>query len=121
MNITLRFGTLDVHEKASTFNVRREVRYSKVITTMDETEHAARSKDRYIVETSFFPMTEIEATEYCSALSESTVSVTFTDPYTGTDTVKTMRATSNLDAAFALVSVDGKRRYKGGTIQLREI
>ena len=46
MNITLRIGTLDVHEKASTFNVRREVRYSKVIITMDDTEHAARSKDR---------------------------------------------------------------------------
>ena len=121
MNITLQIGTLDVHEKASTFNVRREVRYSKVITTMDDTEHAARSKDRYIVETSFFPMTESEATEYCSALSGSTVSVTFTDPYTGTDIVKTMRTTSNLDAVFALVSVDGKRRYKGGTIQMREI
>ena len=56
MNITLRIGTLDVHEKVSTYNVRREVSYSKVITTMDDTEHAVRSKDRYIVETSFFPI-----------------------------------------------------------------
>lgn len=53
MNITLRIGALDVHEKVSTYNVRREVSYSKVITTMDDKEHAARSKDRYIVETSF--------------------------------------------------------------------
>ena len=121
MNITLRFGTLDVHEKASTFNVRCEVRYSKVITTMDDTEHAARSKDRYIVETSFFPMTEAESTEYYNALMGDTVSVTFTDPYSGADTVKTMRVTSDLEAAFALVSVDGNRRYKGGAVQLREI
>ena len=121
MDITLKIGTLDMHKKVSTYSVQREITYDKVVTTMDGVEHASRNKDRYIVSFSFFPMTEIEATEYCSALSGYTVSVTFTDPYTGTETVKTMRTTSNLDAAFALVSVDGKRRYKGGTIQMREI
>ena len=121
MDIMLKIGTLDMHKKVSTYSVQREITYDKVVTTMDGVEHASRNKDRYIVSFSFFPMTESEATEYCSALSGSTVSVTFTDPYTGTDTVKTMRATSNIDAAFALVSVDGKRRYKGGTIQMREI
>ncbi len=121
MNITLQIGTLDVHDKVSTYNVRREVSYSKVITTMDDTEHAARSKDRYIVETSFFPMTEAESNAYYNALKNDTVSVTFTDPYSEADTVKTMRVTSDLEAAFALVSVDGNRRYKGGAIQLREI
>ena len=121
MDIMLKIGTLYTHNKLSTYSVQREITYDKVITTMDGVEHASRNKDRYIVSFSFFPMTESEATEYCSALSESTVSVTFTDPYTGTDIVKTMRTTSNLDAAFDLVSVDGKRRYKGGTIQMREI
>ena len=121
MDIMLKIGTLYTHNKLSTYSVQREITYDKVITTMDGVEHASRNKDRYIVSFSFFPMTESEATEYCAALSGSTVSVTFTDPYTGTDIVKTMRATSNLDAAFALVSVDGKRRYKGGTIQMREI
>ena len=121
MNITLRIGALDAHEKVSTYNVRREVSYSKVITTMDDKEHAARSKDRYIVETSFFPMTEAESMEYYNALMGNTVSVTFTDPYSGADIVKTMRVTSDLEAAFALVSVDGNRRYKGGTVQVREI
>lgn len=121
MNITLRIGALDVHEKVSTYNVRREVSYSKVITTMDDMEHAARSKDRYIVETSFFPMTEAESAEYYNALIGDTISVTFTDPYSGADIVKAMRVTSDIDAAFALVSVDGNRRYKGGAIQLREI
>lgn len=121
MDITLKLGTLDVHENVSTYNVRREVSYSKVITTMDDTEHASRSKDRYIVETSFFPMTEAESNAYYNALKGDTVSVTFTDPYSGADTVKTMRVTSDLEAAFALVSVDGNRRYKGGTVQLRGI
>lgn len=121
MDIMLKLGTLDVHEKVSTYNVRREVSYSKVITTMDDTEHAARSKDRSIVETSFFPMTEAESTAYYNALMGDTVSVTFTDPYSGAGTVKTMRVTSDLEAAFALVSVDGNRRYKGGAVQLREI
>ena len=121
MDITLKIGTLDMHKKVSTYSVQREITYDKVITTMDGVEHASRNKDRYVISFSFFPMTESEATEYCAALSGSTVSVTFTDPYTGNDTVKTMRVISNLDAAFALVSVDGKRRYKGGTIQMREI
>ena len=121
MDITLEIGALDTHDKVSTYSVQREITYDKVITTMDGVEHASRNKDRYVISFSFFPMTESEATEYCAALSGSTVSVTFTDPYTGNDTVKTMRVTSNLDAAFALVSVDGKRRYKGGTIQMREI
>ena len=121
MDIMLKIGTLYTHNKLSTYSVQREITYDKVITTMDGVEHASRNKDRYVISFSFFPMTESEATEYCAALSGSTVSVTFTDPYTGTDIVKTMRTTSNLDAAFALVSVDGKRRYKGGTIQMREI
>ena len=121
MEITLTIGALDTHNKVSTYSVQREITYDKVITTMDGVEHASRNKDRYVISFSFFPMTESEATEYCAALSGSTVSVTFTDPYTGTETVKTMRTTSNLDAAFALASVDGKRRYKGGTIQMREI
>ena len=121
MDIMLKIGTLYTHNKLSTYSVQREITYDKVITTMDGVEHASRNKDRYMISFSFFPMTESEATEYCAALSGSTVSVTFTDPYTGNDTVKTMRVTSNLDAAFALVSVDGKRRYNGGTIQMREI
>lgn len=101
--------------------MRKKPEYSKIIVTMDDEEHAARSKDRYVVSFSLFPMTEDEATAYCDALRASTVEVTFSDPYTKTDVVKPMRVTSNLDAAFALVSVDGKRRYKGGEIQLREI
>lgn len=121
MDITLKIGTLDVHSKLSTYSVQREVSYSKIIVTMDDMEHAARSKDRYVVTFSLFPMTEDEATAYCTALSGSTVDVTFTDPYAGIDRTKPMRVTSNLDAAFALLSIDGKRRYTGGDIQLREI
>lgn len=121
MDITLKIGTLDVHERLSTYSVQREVSYSKIIVTMDDEEHAARSKDRYVVSFSLFPMTEDESTAYCNALRASTISATFSDPYTKTDVTKTMRVTSNLDAAFALLSVDGKRRYKGGEIQMREV
>lgn len=121
MDITLKIGTLDVHKRLSTYSVQREVSYSKIIVTMDDEEHAARSKDRYVVAFSLFPMTEDEATAYCNALHASTINVTFSDPYTKTDVTKVMRVTSNMDAAFALVSVDGKRRYKGGEIQMREV
>ena len=121
MDITLKIGALDVRERLSTYSVQREVSYSKIIVTMDDEEHAARSKDRYVVAFSLFPMTEDEATAYCNALRASTIDVTFSDPYTKTDVAKVMRVTSNLDAAFALMSVDGKRRYKGGEIQMREV
>ena len=121
MDITLKLGTVDVHKKVSTYAITREVSYGKVITTMDDKEHAVRSKDRYILSFSFLPMTEDEATTYCAALSETTVDVAFTDPYTGESLVKAMRTMENLEATFALVSIDGKRRYKGGTIQMREI
>lgn len=121
MNITLKIGTLDVHDRLSTYSVQREVSYGKIIVTMDDVEHAARSKDRYVVTFSLFPMSEEDATAYCNALLASTIEVTFSDPYTKTDMVKPMRVTSNLDATFALLSVDGKRRYKGGEIQMREV
>lgn len=120
MDITLKIGTLDVHERLSTYSVQREVSYSKIIVTMDDEEHAVRSKDRYVVKFSLFPMTEDEATAYCNALRASAIDVTFTDPHTKANVTKTMRVTSNLDAAFALLSVDGRRRYKGGEIQMRE-
>ena len=120
MDITLKLGTVDVHEKVSTYSVTREVSYGKVITTMDDKEHAVRGKDRYVVSFSFFPMTEVEATKYCDALADTTIDVTFTDPHTGEIHTKAMRTMENLEATFALVSVDGKRRYTGGTIQMRE-
>lgn len=121
MDISLKFGTLDVHNRVSTYSVQKEITYPKVITTMDGTEHAARSKDRYVVSVSLFPMTESETKAVYQALSGSVVSVTFTDPYMASDIIRPMRVTSNLDSAFALKSIDGNRRYKGGTIQLREI
>lgn len=47
MDITLKLGALDVHEKVSTYSAQREVSYGKIIVTMDDVEHAVRSKDRY--------------------------------------------------------------------------
>lgn len=120
MDISLKFGTLDVHNRVSTYSVQKEITYPKVITTMDGVEHAARSKDRYVVSVSLFPMTERETEAVYQSLSAGVISVTFTDPYTMSDIIRPMRVTSNLDSAFALKSIDGNRRYKGGTIQLRE-
>lgn len=120
MDISLKFGSLDVHNRVSTYSVQKEITYPKVVTTMDGTEHAARSKDRYVVSVSLFPMTESETAAVYQALLDSVISVTFTDPYSHSSIIRPMRVTSNLDSAFALLSVDGQRRYKGGAIQLRE-
>ena len=57
MDITLKLGALDVHEKVSTYSAQREVSYGKIVVTMDDVEHAVRSKDRYVVTFSLFPRT----------------------------------------------------------------
>lgn len=67
------------------------------------------------------PMTEKEATALYDALNTFSVTVIYTDPSrNGVTSTKTMRVTSNIEQTFALKSVDGLRRYKGGEIQLRE-
>lgn len=119
MDVTLKIGNLDLHEKLSTYSVQWEVTYQKVITTLDNVEHPFAAPKRAIVTFSLLPMDDTLAGTVYDALAEQTQTVTFTDPYNGADLVRTMRLTSSLDAAFGLKSVNGKRYYKGGEIQLR--
>ena len=98
MNVTFQIGSLDLSKRLSAYAVQMEVS---------------------IVSTSFFPMTDAEAEALYGALNSSAVTVKFSNPYTKSVETRTMRVVSNLDAAFALKSIDGNVRYKGGTIQLR--
>lgn len=119
--LTLSIAGVDFSSSVSTYKVMKEVTYKKIITTLDDVEHPYPGKLRDILSVSFLPMTEAEATRLYTALNRLSVSVIYTDPSkSGATTTKTMRVTSNIEAVFALKSVDGKRRYTGGEIELRE-
>nr|DAI09940.1 MAG TPA: hypothetical protein [Caudoviricetes sp.] len=119
MNVTFKIGTLDLSSKLSTYKVTWEVSYQKIITTLDNVEHPFSASKRAIVDFSLLPLDDDLASSVYDALAEQTQTVTFTDPYTASALVRTMRLTSNLEASFGLKSVNGKRYYKGGELQMR--
>lgn len=119
MDVILKIGDLDLSSHLSTYSVNWEVTYQKVITTLDNVEHPFASPKRAIVNFSLLPLDDDLASSVYDALAEQTQTVTFTDPYTASALVRTMRLTSNLEASFGLKSVNGKRYYKGGELQMR--
>lgn len=121
MELTLTINGLDVHKKISTYQVTYEIFYPRIITTLDNVEHAAPGNRRPIITFSLLPMTEHESNELYLSMFELIFPVLYTDPYLGADVTKRFRLASDLDSVFALLSIDGKRRYKGEKIQLRAL
>ena len=122
MDIVLITNGLDLSAKVSTYATSKEITFKRVVTTMDNVEHPDPGYSKDVVTFSLLPMTELEGFEVYSALSSLIFDVTFTSQYDAEHTVKkTMRVTSNLESTFLLMSVDGKRRYRGGEISLREL
>lgn len=121
MEVTLRVNGLDLSNRLSTYSVTQEITYRKVITTLDDVEHPYPGAKRTVIDFSLFPMTDEESTKLYTALSDLVFDTSYTDPHTYADESKRMRLVSNLESVFLLLSVDGKRRYKGGTIQLRAL
>lgn len=119
MDVTFKIGALDLASKLSTYKVTWEVSYQKVITTLDNVEHPFSAPKRAIVDFSLLPIDDDSASSVYDALAEETQTVIFTDPYSATDITRSMRVTSNLEAEFGLRSVNRKRYYKGGEMQLR--
>lgn len=119
MDITLNIGTLELGPHLSTYQVVWEVTYQKVITTLDNVEHPFAAPKRAVVNFSLLPLDDTLAASVYDALAEQTQTVTFTDPHTKTDLVRTMRLNSDLEATFGLRSINGKRYYKGGEMQMR--
>lgn len=119
MEVTLKIGSLDLHEKLSTYSVNWEVTYQKIITTLDNVEHPFQAPKRAIVTFSLLPLDDDLASSVYNALAERTQTVMFTDPYSAADITRAMRLTTNLEAVFGLKSVNGKRYYKGGELQMR--
>ena len=121
IDVNFTVNSLDLHTLLSTYNVTKEVTYAGIITTLDGTEHARGKRQRTIINFSLLPMTETQGMEIYNALLPATFPVTFTDSYSTATQTATFRVVNDLDSTFALMSVDGKRRYTGKTIQLRAV
>lgn len=117
MDIPLIVNGFDVSSRLSTYRVDHEVTYKRVVTTMDDTEHALPSKIRPIITFSLLPGTEEEDAAFYNAVSSLEFYATFLDK--GRSVTQKVRVTSSLTERFLLTSFDGKRRYRGGDIQLR--
>lgn len=121
MELKLIVNGLDLHKALSTYQVLHETKYSRIITTLDNVEHPAPGYQRPIIIFSLFPMTDQESNELYLSMYDLIFPVTYTDPHLDADVTKRFRLASDLNAIFALLSVDGKRRYKGEEIQLRAL
>ena len=119
MDVTLVVNGRDFSKRLSTYSITEEVTYKKVVKTLDGVEHATKEPTRPIITFSLLPSTDEESAEDYRALAPLFVNATYTR--NGADEPGSFRVVSNLESTFLLLSVDGKRRYKGGHIQLRRI
>ena len=119
MDVTLIVNGLNLSSKLSTYSVTEEVTYRKVITTLDE--HPYPGAKRTTITFSLFPLTDEESTALYNKLGALVFDATYTNQYKSVDETQRFRLMTNLESSFALKSVDGKRRYKGGEIQLRRL
>lgn len=114
---TLILDDLDVSSRLSSYSVFYDVSDTTVIKTLDNVEHPIIENPRPIVRFSLIPGTEKQDAALFNQLKKVVFSASFS--VHGTVVTKEMRVTSNLEATFLLVSVDGNRRYSSGTIELR--
>lgn len=118
--LTFHLNDIDLSNRISTFSAQKIPTASQVLTSLGGTEYAFYGTTATEIAVSFFPMTEQETTDVYHALLTGKCDVTYTDPYqNGKVTTRRFRLTNSLDAAFRLLSVDGKRRYSGAVLQLR--
>lgn len=121
MDVTLRINGVDYSKKLSSFSVQPEITYRKVVKTLDETEHFTKGHIRNVLNFSFWPLTDDEATELFSDLASLNVTATYTDPNSGGDVTHSMRVIRGFEYAFGMRSVTGNRYYKGGSFRLRQV
>ena len=121
MDVTLKINGRDFSSRLSTYRVEQEVTYPDMLTTMDGTEHYGKPYKRDIIYFSLFPFDDDTANQDYAVLSDSSLSVNYTNPQADNaeKLYKEMKLYSSLSAVFGLRSVNGKRYYKGGEIALR--
>ena len=121
MDVTLEINGSDFSSRLSTYRVEQEVTYPDMLTTMDGTEHYGKPYKRDVIYFSLFPFDDDTANQDYAILSDSSLSVNYTNPQADNaeKLYKEMKLYSSLSAVFGLRSVNGKRYYKGGEIALR--
>ena len=121
MDVTLEINGRDFSSRLSTYRVEQEVTYPDMLTTMDGTEHYGKPYRRDVIYFSLFPFDDDTANQDYAVLSDSGLSVNYTNPQSDNaeKLYKDMKLYSNLSSVFGLRSVNGKRYYKGGEIALR--
>lgn len=117
--ITLTVNGLDLSGKLSTYRTVKKVTYTDVLSALDGTEYPFPGATKTEIVFSVLPMTDDESAALYSALSGLVFQATYTDQHDGSDRTGNVRVISDIESAFLLRSVDGKRRYKGSAITLR--
>lgn len=121
MECTLILSGIDFSQKLSTYQVGKEVTYGRVVTTLDNVEHASSGISRPILTFSFRPLSCQEVSNLYEVLKKFQFDVSYSDPYSNSEKIHTMRLVSDLEEVFLLKSIDGNKYYKGGKIQLRGV
>ena len=121
MDVTLKINGRDFSTRLSTYRVEQEITYPDMLTTMDGTEHYGKPYKRDVIYFSLFPFDDDTANQDYAVLSDSSLSVNYTNPHADNaeKLYRGMKLYSNLSSAFGLRSVNGKRYYKGGESALR--
>lgn len=119
INMALTFNGYDLSPLLSTLSVSHNVEAAKSMTALDGEEFVA-SRRRVVIDFSLRPLTDAQLSAVYTALSAINGNATFTDPQTNQTQTLPVRVASNIDAVFALTSVNRKRYYKGTNITLRQ-
>lgn len=120
MGITLTINNVDFSDRVLTYTVRKEITYGKTYTSVSGKEFVRRKRIRPIVSFTLMPHDDAQALADYNVLKANVLTATFTDPdVSGTVLTKEVRLMTNLEHVFLLDSINGKRYYRGGTIQLR--
>lgn len=125
--VTLIVNNAYIDSALASYDVRHEVTYKKVVTTLDGTERAFPGARRPIITFTLLPQSLANTADrdtawmryIYTALAQTYCEVTYTDPWLGKDVTTTMRVVSDLQATFGLKSINGNIYYKGGDIILR--
>lgn len=120
MDVVLNINGRDFHARLASYNVKKDIKYKKIITTIDQEEHVGNRYDKDVINFSIYPTTAEDAALDYEALSARVCEVVFTDPYINATSAKTMRITTPFDLSYALRSITGNDYYIPQRLELRE-
>ena len=119
--VTFKIENVDYSALAATLDYGQTPAKTKILTTLDGTDHQYIGKLKSIVTVSFIPLTTRQLSTLYELLNTYTVYVTYLNPYIGDVVTQYMRVDGDLEAAFGLLSVDGNGYHTGLSITFRQL